>query len=89
MNQDEMFEHMRSGMRTGADALEALEITLSVCDCEMLLGNGKDLFVRCDNMPPDSIITIDFLTRANFLKWQITAFTIKEVPIPYLHIYKK
>lgn len=99
MNQDEMYDYMRTLQRKGADPLPALHDTLLKAGSIMqhFRPGDKHLYVRCDDMPPSSVKIIDFLAGASFLTWRIVAIanevifagSKETIGTPYILIYKK
>jgi hypothetical protein len=99
MTQDEMYDNIKLQMRTtNFTALESLYNVLQITKTECLpyFKGDKHLYVRADNLPWNSIKTVEFLATANFINVRIVAksqsFKVGNeniiLPIPYLNLYK-
>lgn len=95
MTEDKMYDYMRSEMRSGITALEALSRTLVKAGAEIKPFSKADnhLYIKCDKIPSTDINIIDFLAYSNGLVWRIVAdLNIvhgQTIAVPYINVYKK
>lgn len=99
MTETQMFEHMRTQIRTEKlTPLHALSNTLKKAGSEIkpYYKGESHLYVRCDGIPWDSISTIHFLANSQKLKCRIVALSTTEqfkgqnitICKPYINIYE-
>lgn len=99
MTEDQMYEHLSVQLRvTGVTALEALSNTLKKAGTEIkpfYKGEGH-LYFRCDGIPWQSILIIEFLANSKGLTCRMVALP-REIDLgdrketiytPYINIYK-
>lgn len=99
MTQDEMYNDIKTQIRSGVSNVQALFTTLKKVNVEFLDNSEKayeHIYVRCDNIPIKSVEIIFWLTKTLDLKYKIVScsktITIENVTFtcnyPYLNIYK-
>lgn len=98
MTENDLHEYARDLQRKGMENLQSLYEAFKKAGLETMDFHKGDkyLYIRCDELPPSSIKTIDFLTYCFFLTWRVVAYTrlvdltVKKeaIPTPFIKIYK-